>query len=177
MYLNIPKSLNAGDTWNFSVNIPDYPSSLWQFFIILRGPGEIDNISSTTADDTKSFNVSVPYATTELFVPGLYAYQAFVTNGTERFTVGTGDIKITPNILNLTTHETRSHNKIMLDALEEFMQKKALGKDFDMKEYNINGIQASKMTIAELKYERDKYKRLVMAEEGLLKTVRKAYLS
>ena len=152
--MNIPSSFTAGDSLEFTDSLSDYhASSGWVLSYVLVKDGTQINITSTADDDDHS--VSVGADTTANYDSGIYHWQAYVTDGTDRYTVGTGTVEIKPDFATQTTGlDDRSHAKKVLDSLEAVLEGKA---DSDVLSYSIGGRSLSKMNPEELLLWRDKY--------------------
>lgn len=112
-----PVSLIAGDTVAWTKDISDYPAGTWTLKYYLRGPAN-QTITATQSGTSSTHAVSVTAATTAGWASGLYQWQAVVTSGAERHSVGSGEITVKENPISALTFETRSINKQILDALE-----------------------------------------------------------
>ena len=150
---NIPATLQAGDTWEWEFSDSDYPASTWTLTYALVDSNRKITITASADDDTHS--VSVAMATTAAYVPGIYHFQAYVTDGTDRFKVDEGTVEVLPNFAAATAYDNRSHVKKVLDALEALIEGKA---SKDKASYSIGGRSISHMSPAELIEWRDNYR-------------------
>lgn len=124
-----PIEVRAGDTVKWTRLLSDYPPSIWTLSYALRGlPGEI-NITATDNGDG-SHLVSVTPATTVAWKPGRYSWTAKVTNGSDVYTVDSGFVEILEDLSEISgAHDTRSHARKMLDALEAVLEGRASRSD------------------------------------------------
>lgn len=115
--LNIPVTLQAGDTITWRDTLIAYPpSDGWILKYALAGNNPI-SITSTASGNDHLFNLAPAVTTT--WTPGKYQYQAFVTRGTEQYTVETGQTEVLRNFrLQGAGYDVRSHNQKMLDAIK-----------------------------------------------------------
>lgn len=92
-----PGRVTAGDTVVWTKSLPDYPASAgWSLaYRLINAAGHIDIGSSASGDDHA---VSESAAITASWSAGVYAWQARVTKGAERYTVASGSIEIKPNL-------------------------------------------------------------------------------
>lgn len=98
-----PQQITAGDTVIWYRVVSDFPASAgWTLNYVLRGPTTI-KLTATTFQ-TANYKVEVADTVTADWKPGYYSIQAYVTDGTDRFTVQTWFPKLTikPNPANFT---------------------------------------------------------------------------
>ncbi len=112
-----PPSITAGDTAAWTRSLSDYPASdSWVLaYALVNASSKVTVTSSASGDDHA---VSVAASTTAAWVPGTYSWQATVTKGSDRYTVGTGQITILPNLAAATLLDTRSAARKALDAAD-----------------------------------------------------------
>lgn len=158
-----PVNIRAGDSAQWSLALADFPASGgWTLTYTLVKSGA--KITIPSAADGDEHAVSLPAATTAAWAPGVYAWQARVTSGTDAYTVRTGSLEILENFAALADGgmDTRSHAKRTLDALEAWIEGRALG----VAEYEIAGRKMKYIPIADLLLLRDRYRREVRAQSG-----------
>lgn len=170
MALNLPRQIQSGDSLKFVDEIANYPASSWTLTYTFTKGDLIINFSGT-ADGDKHSIALLPSATTK-WVPGSYRWQATVSDGTDRFSVGFGRVEILPDFTKSGQGEFRHVEKV-LTAIEALLEGKATQ---DQASYSIAGRSLSKYSIPELLAWRDKYKgelrRLERADQGLGSTVK-----
>lgn len=110
-----PQVLYAGDTWSWQRALSDYPASDWTLkYTLINSAGRI-NI--TAGADGDVHEVEVPAATTAGYAAGVYTFQAFVEQGSERYTVGRGSITVLAGYASGSGGaDARSQAQIALDA-------------------------------------------------------------
>lgn len=161
--LNIPSQLRAGDTLSWTESISDYPASdgwTFAFALIDYGKTPIIITASTSGSD---YAISVLPAVTRLWSAGKYSWQAYVYKSggapvliIEKYTIEIGQVEILPDLTQaISTTDTRSHVKKVLDALEVLLEGKSLN---DAQNYSIGGRSMSKMSPEELIKWRSFYK-------------------
>lgn len=135
-----PTAFFAGDTVKWDKSFSDYPASGgWTLTYYLRGTNTYTVNQITTTGDT--FNVNIPAATTATYAAGDYWLFGFVTKGTERFQIYSGQVEVKPNQATLSsTYDGRTHVQIVLDALEAAIEGVATREELS---YTVNsgGIQ------------------------------------
>jgi hypothetical protein len=114
----IPSSFIAGDSLAWLLSYADYPADGgWVLSIVLVKDGAKITIPSTASGS--QHQVSIPSATTAAYAPGTYHFQASVTSGTDRVTVGSGSIEIKPDFASQTTgYDARTWLDKAIEALE-----------------------------------------------------------
>lgn len=158
MALNLPTTLYAGDTISFSDSLDSYNASdgwtLTYSFVNAEAKHSID--STADGDD---FAFAVAKAVTSAWGKGSYKYAATVDNGTDRFTVGTGDVTIRPD-LSAGPVDDRNHVEKVLDALEAMLEGKAT---VDQQSMSIGGRSVARFSPLELLQWRGDYRNQLLA--------------
>jgi len=89
-----PQQITAGDTVIWYRVVSDFPASEgWTLNYVLRGPTTIKLTAATF--QTANYVVEVADTVTADWKPGLYSIQAYVSDGTDRFSVETWFPKVT----------------------------------------------------------------------------------
>lgn len=134
----------AGDTVKWQINLADYKASdSWVLSYALRGPSNI-NLTATAVG--AEHLISIPAATSAGYKAGTYAFDAYVTKGSERYTVGSGYIDIKANLATATAHTDRLLTlQADIDAINAW-----LGKNYNYASYAIGGRSMNKYSITEL---------------------------
>lgn len=98
MTVALVDELVAGDSLSFRTSVPDFlPTAGYalRYRLVPRGAGSAQVLVATADGD--EYVIAVPASTTANWTPGAYSWHAYVTNGADRFTVGTGQITIRPD--------------------------------------------------------------------------------
>lgn len=92
-----PAYIQAGDTLAWRRTLPDYPASAgWTLsYRLINATGKIDIAASADGD---AHLVSVAASVTASWSAGAYKWTAHVVRGAERYTVGSGDVVIKPDL-------------------------------------------------------------------------------
>lgn len=112
-----PLSFTAGDTVAWTKSLADYSAADgWVLnYRLINAAGKIDIVSSASGSDHA---VNVAASTTANYSAGIYSWQAFVTKASDRYTVGTGTLEISPNLAaEATGFDSRSPAQKCLDEL------------------------------------------------------------
>ncbi|MCP4935716.1 MAG: hypothetical protein GY927_16290 [bacterium] len=117
MALNIPNTLTAGDTLEFTDSLPDYlPVDSWVLtYTLINSAGKIAFSSTDNGDETHLLSVAM--GTTDGWSVGEYKYQATVSDGTDRHTIETGTVEVLEDFSSETTYDSRTPAKKYLDTL------------------------------------------------------------
>ncbi len=162
--MNIPAQLQVGDTWNWTESLADYPASAgWALsFSLYRYGQQVVKIDATASGD--DYSVSVPAATTAGKAAGDWQWTAYVTKGTDRFTVETGTVALKPDIAAATeATDLRTENEKILEALVATQQRRANKEQESMQ---IGGRSIRYMAADELEKMIGIYTYKVKAEQG-----------
>ena len=119
-----PAEVTAGDTIKWKKSLSDYPASAgWTLsYVLINSTNKIAMTSTADGDDHL---VSVAPAVSGAYTAGLYDWQAHVSDGTDRYSVGIGTTTVLPDISAVPTYDGRSYVKKALDAIEATLLKKA----------------------------------------------------
>lgn len=116
-----PASVTAGDTVSWLKSLAAYPASAgWVLAYTLINSA--NKYTATASASGADHLVSVSAATTAAWVAGTYSWQATVTNGAERYTVGTGRMVVAPNMAAAATLDTRSSARKALEAVDALLE-------------------------------------------------------
>jgi hypothetical protein len=150
-----PKKFAIGTTLKFKRSLPNYLPSTWtlSYALVMTGQ-QITFTASDNGDGTHLVNVDE--ATTAAWAAGIYRWQSYITDGTDKFAVNTGTIELTSDFDASTSgFDDRAHVKKVLDALEATILGKA---SKDQAFYMIAGRQISRTPVEDLIRWRNLYK-------------------
>lgn len=159
---SVPAAVTAGDTLSWRITLGDYPASAgWSLaYRLINASGHYDITATASGDD---FVVSVPASTSAGYAPGEYAWQAYVSRGTERYTVDSGVLTVRPNLAaQAGGFDMRSHARKMLAAIEAWLE----SRDPGVADYQIAGRAMRYVPRGELLALRDRYRNEVRMEEA-----------
>lgn len=158
-----PEELRAGDTWAWRrEDLTDYPAGTWS--LRYRFANAASSFEVTATADGGAFAVAVAPETTATTEPGRYAWRAYVSDGTDRYTVGEGETVVLPDLEAVPAGvgvDTRSHAVRVLEAIEAVLERRATKDQMSMA---IQGRQLSRTPIADLLLLRDTYRAEVSRE-------------
>jgi len=108
-----PSDIRAGDTIKWKKTLADYPASEYTLsYRLISGANTID-VTATADGDTHSIEIAA--STSDDYVAGEYEWFAFVTKGSERYTVERGTLTVLANPATAT--DCRTDAKKILDDL------------------------------------------------------------
>jgi hypothetical protein len=113
---DIPSSLTAGDTWQWTRTYADYlAGDGWTLTYYLRGASMLDIEAEADGD---GFEITADADDTTAIAAGVYQYIARVEGTTGTFTVGSGSVVILPNVATAVAGDHQSFAEQMVSALE-----------------------------------------------------------
>lgn len=111
-----PKSLVAGDTWQWDREAPDHlPADGWALTYVFVNADH--RFSVTSAPSGSLHRITIAAADSDEKIPGIYDWAAFAKKAAERYQVATGRLKITPNLEGDRPFDLRTDARKRLDAL------------------------------------------------------------
>ena len=145
--------------------LSDYKASAgWVLtYALINSTSKITITGTASVDDHL---ISVAAATTAGYTAGTYSWQAYVTKGAERHMVGSGNIKVLPNLAAASTLDNRTDSKKILDAITAVILNRA---SLDQQEYMIQGRKLVRTPMVDLIKLRDKYAAIVKSEDNAQK--------
>ena len=157
-----PEELVAGETWRWNKILADYPASTWTLSYVFLLQSGTTSFTITTSSDGDTHVISVVAATTAAYTAGDYYWQAYVTDGTNKYLADRGAMTVLPDF-GSETSDPRTHERIVLDALEACIENRATDDVLEMT--MPNGKSLKVMSWDELIKARKYYRRLVSAQE------------
>lgn len=159
-----PESKIAGDTWkwNRADLVSDYPASTWTLTYYFTNTSANFAIVATASGE--SFAISVAAATTAAYTAGVYHWQAFVDDGTDRYFVDSGTMEVLPDLAEAGSVDRRTHAEKTLDAIEAVIEARATK---DQSSYTIEGRTLERTPIADLIKLRDRYRAEVIRQKRI----------
>lgn len=132
-----PAQIRAGDTIAWTKSLPDYLASEYVLHYRLINASARFDITCTASGDDHLANI--PAATSASYTAGDYTFQSWVTKAVERYTTGSGRIKVLPDLAAVTAsgYDSRSTAKKTLELVDAAML--AHGASAWTQEYEIAG--------------------------------------
>lgn len=162
----IPAELVAGDTWEWTRSLSDYPatthSAVWYF----ENKDAVFSVSATPSGS--DFAGSATAASTGAYQAGTYRWRLVVTRTADsaRYSVETGVVEVLADPAAAGKMDWRSHARRTLDAIEAVIEGRAA---VDQMAVTLNGRSLSRTPIADLLLLRDRYRREVRDEDAKLR--------
>jgi hypothetical protein len=155
-----PASIRAGDSASWQISDANYLAGdgwgLTYTFINAAGKFSINSAANGNAH-----LVHVLPAVTALYVPGDYAWQCVAANGTDAYTIRSGNLEVVASFAATATLDARSHAVKTLAALEAWIE----NHDLAVAKYAIAGREMQYIPIEQLLTLRDKYRNEVRREQ------------
>ncbi len=177
--MNFPWVHTAGDTLDFEVDIPDYPSTdgwTLEYYLTARfsTPVQAQIVLTATGNADGTYQVQESPANTALWAAGTYGWHRLVTKAGARQTLTSsddqGEMQVRANPVGAVQGtDTRSHVRKMLEAIEAVIESRASSTQREMVAYTIGtrsqefDKDESKAALIEL---HSKYKWLVANEDA-----------
>ena len=156
----VPDELVAGDTWQWTRELADYPAPTWTLTYYFENNVRKFNAVGTPSGTIHGFSIAA--ATTGGYASGRYKYLGRVTNGTQVFTVEEGWLDVALNPAADGVHDTRSWAVRTLEAIEATLENKASRDQLAM---SVNGRSISTLRPSELMDWRTQLRAEVRAEQ------------
>jgi hypothetical protein len=155
-----PSALVAGDTWEWTRDLGDYPNTLYTLRYYLHGASNL-TITATAGATTTAHAVTVAAATTAAVTAGTVQWIARVTETAtgKVYTIDQGTFNVLPDLAALAAAET--HNEKMYAAIKATLEGRAVA---DVESYSINGRALNRTPFGELRRALADYARAVWAE-------------
>lgn len=162
--MTISQTVTAGDS--IALSEPDaaaaYPSSSGWTITVVWMPERGGVAAVQTALDAAGVATVLP-ATTAAWSAGLWRWALVAARTGERVTLGTGQITVRPDPLAARAVDLRSQAKRILDAVDATIEGRASSSD--LKVTLADGRSIERLSHSELIAMRDRYARMVSAEE------------
>lgn len=111
-----PKSLVAGDTWQWDRESSDYlPADGWALTYVFANGDH--RFSVTSSPSGTLHRITIAAADSDEKIPGDYDWACFAKKASERYQIATGRLKITPNLEGVRPFDLRSPARQRYEAL------------------------------------------------------------
>jgi len=157
----VPEELVAGDTWQWTRSLADYPAGTWTGVYYFKNA--IANFSASATQSGTDFAVTVAAATTASKVAGTYRWLLSVTSGGVRKTVEEGWVTIEPDPAAAGNADFRTPARVMLENIEAYLVDPT---NLTAASFALAGRSLSRWSRADLLVERDKLLAEVRAEDA-----------
>lgn len=158
-----PLEITAGDYVQWQKKLSDYlATDGWVLsYAFINASAKFSANSTASGSDHL---ITLAAATTGSYASGIYKWQSYVTNGSQRITIDGGEVVVKPNFATATTYDSRSDAKKTLDAIEAEILARAEGGM--TVEYTIGDRSLKKSSVSELIVLRDKYRSIYLSEQN-----------
>ena len=157
-----PEEITAGDTVQWTIDLSAYPATAWtlKYNLVSSDASAKNELIESTADGT-THAISIPKTTTDDYTAGDYKLEKYVIDigDTVRYSLGVSSVTVNPDPSSST--DSRSHVKIVLDAIQLNIEGIA---SKEQQSYSIAGRSLSRYSFDELLALKDKYEALYQTE-------------
>lgn len=155
----VPAELIAGDTWEWTRDLSDYPAGTWSATWWFEKADKNFSVAGTASGATHA--AAVTAATSGGYGVGRYRWRLSVTDGSARHTVEEGWLEVLPNPAADGNYDHRTHARRVLDAIEAVIEGRA---SQDQSSVSIGGRSLARTPIPDLLVLRDKYRAEAQSE-------------
>lgn len=155
----VPDELLAGDTWEWTREIEDYPAGTWTAVWYFEKADF--NFSVSAAASGTVHTGTVVAATSAGYRPGRYRWRFVVTSAGVRKTAESGWVEVIPDPAGAGNVDHRTTAGVILDAIEAYLRDDT---NLTAASYSLGGRSLSRWPRPELLKERDKWKAEAQAE-------------
>lgn len=117
--MNIPNTFVKGVSLSWTTTLNDYPASTWDLSVVFVSPSDKQTINATASGDDHV--IAVTPAGSGAFTAGRYDWQAYVTDGTDRYVVDSGMVTVIEDFATTTGFDNRSQLQQIVDAIDAYL--------------------------------------------------------
>ena len=159
---SLPAELVAGDTWQWTRDLADYPAGTWTATVYFESRFGVFSVVGSASGTTHSFTIAA--ATTTSYTPGRYGWRLRVTDGSTTATVESGFVEVLVDPAKAGRVDTRSWARRTLEAVEAFLEGNASTAQASM---TLGGRQISRWSLEDLtKWRKDLQSEVKMEDQG-----------
>lgn len=156
----IANELTAGDTWQWTRALADYPAPTWSAMVFFENAKKSFSASASVSGSDHAF--SIPATTTADIPPGRYKWTVRVTSGATKLVVESGWIEVLRDPASAGNSDPRSENRKLLDAVNAALLRRATDDQLAM---TLNGRSISRTPLPELERWQQRLEAQVLKEE------------
>lgn len=157
----IPATLIAGDTWEWTRDVGDYPAGTWTAAWYFENAAGNFSVAASASGTTHTATVAA--ATTATYRAGKYRWRLVVTSAGVRKTVDEGWLDVLPDPAAAGNVDHRSFARIVLENIEAYLRDPT---NIVAASYSLGGRSLSRWSRTELLTERDKLLAEVRSEDA-----------
>lgn len=159
---NVPAQLRAGDTWEWTRDLPDYPAPTWVLTYYLVNECDAPAGLVAVASGTQHA-VTVSAVDSAQIAPGRYRWYAKAVSGAAAKTAEEGWVEVLPDASTQEKFDARTTPEVLLAAVEATLLGRAKSDQLAM---SINGRSISRIPLSELAQWRDSLRTEIKAQEA-----------
>jgi hypothetical protein len=159
----VPETLVAGDTWEWTGSLADYPAPTWTTAWYFENAGQ--NFSVSGVQSGSEHAATVAAATSAGYRPGRYRWRLVATRVADsvRKTVGEGWLEVLPNPAAAGNVDHRTTARVVLEMIETYLRDPM---NLTAASYSLGGRSLSRWRRADLLVEYDRWKAEARSEEA-----------
>lgn len=158
----IPAELIAGDTWEWSRDLEDYPAPTWDAAWHFEKADYNFTVSAT--DDGTAHAATVTAVTTAVYRPGRYRWRLVVTSTTTRKSVEQGWLEVIADPAAAGNLDHRSTARVVVEHINAYLRDPT---NLVAANYALGGRSLSRWSRTDLLVERDKWLAEVRTEDAV----------
>lgn len=159
----VPAELIAGDTWEWTRELDDYPASAWTSVWYFEKADHNFSVVGVASADVHTATVAA--ATTAVIRAGKYRWRLVVTRIADsvRKSVDESWLEVLPDPAAVGNVDHRTTARVVLDMIDAYLRDPT---NLTAASYSLGGRSLSRWSRADLLVERDKWQAEVRAEEA-----------
>lgn len=159
---SLPATIQAGDTITWRRELADYtPGNGWTLRYTLISAVGVYSVTATP--DGAAYAVTITASTSATWAAGLYTLVEYVTNGSQRITLGSSNVRVLPDLAAaIAPVDTRTHARKVLDNINAWLESKSITAG----ETQLGDRRLRQYEIGDLLALRDKYAAIVASEDA-----------
>jgi hypothetical protein len=111
-----PIEVRAGNTWRWRRTLSDFPASVWSLTYTLYNAAGV--IRLTASADGDAHLVGITPVESAAHAPGVYDWIAHVSDGTDKYEIARGSMRVLPDLSSATSYDGRSQARKIVDAID-----------------------------------------------------------
>lgn len=157
----VPSELIAGDTWEWTRDLSDYPAATWASVWYFEKADHNFSVAGVASGDTHTATVAA--ATSAGYTPGEYRWRLVVTAAGVRKTAESGYLDVLRDPAAVGNVDFRSTARVVLDHIDAYLRDPT---NLTAASYSLGGRSLSRWSRSELLAERDKWQAEARNEEA-----------
>lgn len=141
----VPEQLLAGDTWEWTRDLADYPAGTWTSVVYFEKHDANFAVTGVASGTSHTFTIAA--ATTAGYRAGKYRWRLAVTSAGVRKTVEEGIVEVLPDPAAAGNFDHRTAARVVLEQVDAYLKDPT---NLQAAAYSINGRSLSRYSLTEL---------------------------